>query len=83
MNPIAVAVIAKNAEWSYLHSLHNLKAAFPEGEAVISTSAKWSYHYAKDILQAPFPLGEKAIAKDVGYYKLYKSLFPKPAFFTY
>ena len=76
-------MIAKDAQWSYHYALYVLKAAWPEGEAAIATKSAVAYHYAKEVLEAPFPLGEKVIAKDGVYYKQYRMLFTRPAFFTY
>ena len=58
----SLAVLAANAEWSFLYARNFLKAPFPEGEAAITTSAEWSYFYARSVLDAPWPKGEAVIA---------------------
>jgi len=76
----SLAVLATNAEWSFLYAKDILKAPFPLGEKIIATSAMYSYRYARDVLKAPFSLGEKAIATDARYSHFYAKVVLKAPF---
>ncbi len=54
-NKKSVAVIAKNAEWSFLYARDVLHAPFPLGEAAISKHSQYYYHYKKLFPKKPRP----------------------------
>jgi len=71
VDPELEAVIAANAEYSYLYAGF-IKGRFPEGEAAIATSAYYAVNYARDVIEGRFPEGEAVIAKDAWWAAKYQ-----------